>query len=106
MCVCFVGLATINSFYARETLKDSKKIDIRPEMLEVCVYVCMYVTTRMVQYVAHVSCICFNIMCMQALCSVQTCIVLQETRKHPKDIIIESTTRQYFSIIIVIIIIL
>ncbi len=36
MCVCaFVGLATINSFYARETLKDSKKIDIRPEMLEV-----------------------------------------------------------------------
>ena len=41
VCVCFVGLATINSFYARETLKDSKKIDIRPEMLEVCVYVCM-----------------------------------------------------------------
>ncbi len=33
----FVGLATINSFYARETLKDSK-MDIRPAMLSEDIY--------------------------------------------------------------------
>ncbi len=45
MYVCvhvFVGLATINSFYARETLKDSKKMDIRPAMLAVRIYICSH----------------------------------------------------------------
>ena len=30
-----VGSGTLSSFYMKETMKDPKKIDIRPEMLEV-----------------------------------------------------------------------
>ncbi len=52
----FVGLATINSFYARETLKDSK-MDIRPAMLEVRIYI--YVATH--RKIRH------NVACMNAI---------------------------------------
>ncbi len=53
----FVGLATINSFYARETLKDSKKMDIRPAMLEVRIYI--YVATH--RKIRH------NVACMNTI---------------------------------------
>ncbi len=52
----FVGLATINSFYARETLKDSK-MDIRPAMLEVRIYI--YVATH--RKIRH------NVACMNTI---------------------------------------
>lgn len=31
----FTGMGTLSSFYSKETIKEAKKIDIRPEMLEV-----------------------------------------------------------------------
>ena len=44
--IMFVGMTgSVSSFYMKETLKDPKKVDIRPEMLEVsmCIMdVCMH----------------------------------------------------------------
>ena len=32
-------MGTLSSFYVKETLKDAKKINIQPEMLEVRIYI-------------------------------------------------------------------
>ena len=38
MYMCYaVGVNTLSLFYSKDTMKDVKKLDIRPEMLQVCV---------------------------------------------------------------------